>query len=69
MLAWAVSVKIMKPYHVIVVHDKYCNKWFMSKVSRNVCRTNSKYKLKNLTQDVSVIQEYEDIDLHSLSHK
>ena len=27
------SAKVLKQYHVIDIHDKYYNKWFMAKVS------------------------------------
>ena len=59
----------MKQYRVIDIHDKYYNKWFISKSPRKVWRKNSTYKLKVRMQDVSVVQEYEDTDLHNSNRK
>ena len=40
------SAKVLKQYRVIDIHDKYYNKWFMTKVTREIFRKDSKYKLK-----------------------
>ena len=39
-------MEISKQYHVIDIHEKYYNKWFMAKVPRKIFRKDSKYKLK-----------------------
>ena len=46
------------------VHDKYYNKWFMSKVPSKKWKKDSKFKLKTRMQDINAFQEYKDVNLH-----
>ena len=61
--------QILKQYRVLDIHDKYYNKWFMSKVSQKIFGKNSRYKLKVRMQEVSAVQEYRDIDLDDNTYK
>ena len=63
------SVKTSKQYHMIDIHGKYYNKWFMAKVPQKVFGEHSKYKLKARMQEVSVAQEYSNVDLDDGRHK
>ena len=58
------SVTVAKHYRVVDVHDKYYNKWFISKVPSNKWKKESKFKLKACMQQINVVQQFEDIDLH-----
>ena len=49
------SVKVLKQYRVLDIHDKYYNKWFMAKDLQKVFGKDSKYKLKVRMQEVSAI--------------
>ena len=51
------------------IHDKYYNKWFMTKVPQKVLGKYFKYKLKVGMQEVSVVQEYKDVNLDDSTHK
>ena len=51
------------------IHDKYYNKWFMTKVPQKVSGKDSKYKLKVCMQEVSAVQEYRDVDLYGRTYK
>ena len=51
------------------VHDKYYNKWFMSKVPSKKWKKDSKFKLKARMQEINAVQEYEDVDLHDTLYK
>ena len=53
---WSSSVKVLKQYRVLNIHDKYYNKWFMAKVPQKVFGKDSKYKLKIRVQEVSAAQ-------------
>ena len=66
---WASSVTVAKHYHVVNVHDKYYNKWFMSKVPSKKWNKDSKLKLKSRTHEINEVQEYEDVDLHDTFYK
>ena len=59
----ASSKKVLKQYWVVDIHDKFYNKWFMSKVPQKKFREDSKYKLKVRMQEVTAVQEYKDVDL------
>ena len=63
------SVKVLKKYRVVDIHDKYYNKWFMSKVQQKILGKDSKYKLKVRMQEVSAVQEYKDVDLDDSTYK
>ena len=65
----ASSTKVLKQYRVLDIHDKYYNKWFMSKDPRKVFGKDDKYKLKVRMQEVSAVQEYQDVDLNDKSYK
>ena len=52
------SVKVLKQYRVLDIHNKYYNKWSMAKVPQKVLGKDSKYKLKIHMQEVSAVQEY-----------
>ena len=50
------SVKVLKQCRVLDIHDKYYNKWFMSKVPQVFLeRTPHKYKLEISMQKVSAV--------------
>ena len=63
------SVKVLKKYRVLDIHEKYYNKWFMAKVPQKVFGKDSKYKLKVRMQEVSAVQEYRDVDLDGSTYK
>ena len=63
------SVKVLKQYPVLDIHDKYYNKWFMAKAPQKVFGKHSKYKLKIRMQEVSAVQEYRDVDLDDSTYK
>ena len=65
----ASSTKVLKQYRVLDIHDKYYNKWFMSKEPRKVFGKDTKYKLKVRMQEVSPVQEYKDVDLNGGSYE
>ena len=52
------SAKALKQYRAIDIHDKYYNKWSMTKVPQKTFRKDSKYKLKVRMQEISAVQEY-----------
>ena len=58
------SITVAKHYRVVDVHDKYYNKWFMSKVPSNKWKKDSKFKAKARMQEINAVQEYEDVNLH-----
>ena len=60
----ASSVTVAEHYRVVDVHDKYYNKWFMSRLTSNKWKKDSKFKLKDCMQDINAVQEYEDVNLH-----
>ena len=60
----ASSITIAKHYCVVDVHNKYYNKCFMSKVPSKKWKKDSKFKLKARMQEINMVQEYEDVDLH-----
>ena len=60
----ASRVAIKKYYRVIDIHDKYYNKWFMSKKACKVWEKDSKYKLKVRMQEVDAVGKYRDVDLY-----
>ena len=51
------------------VHDKYYNKWFMSKLPSKKWKKESKFKLKSRMQEINAVQEYEYVDLHYTFYK
>ena len=57
------SVKVLKQYRVLDIHNKYYNKWSMAKVPQKVLGKDSKHKLEVHMQEVSAVQEYRDFDL------
>ena len=65
----ASSVTVEKHYRVVDVHNKYYNRWFMSKVTIKKWRKESKFKLKYCIQDINAIQEYGDVNLHDTFYK
>ena len=65
----ASRITIAKHYRGVDVHDKYYNKWFMSKVPNKEWKKDSKFKLKAHMQEVNAIQEYEDVRLHDTFYK
>ena len=65
----ASSVTAAKQYRVVDVHDKYYNKWFMSKVQSKKCKKDSKFKLKSRMQEINSVREYEYVDLHNTFYK
>ena len=60
----ASSATVEKYYRVVDVHNKYYNKWFMSKVLSKKWKKNPKFKLKARMKDINAVQEYEDVDLN-----
>ena len=52
-----------KQYRVLDIHDKYYNKWFMSKDTSKKWKKDAKFKLKVRMQQVNAVQEYEDVGL------
>ena len=40
------SLKVSKQYHVINIHDKYYNMWFVAKVLQKIFGKDFQYKLK-----------------------
>ena len=65
----ASSVTVEKQYRVVDVHDKYYNKWFMSKVPSKKWKKNSKFKLKARMKEINAVQDYEDVDLNDTFYK
>ena len=63
------SVTVTKHNRVVDVHGKYYNKWFMSKLPSKKWKKESKLKSKARMQEINVVQEYEDVDLHDISYK
>ena len=63
------GAKVLKQYRVIDIHDKYYNKWFMTKVLQKIFRKDSKYKLKVRMQETSAVQEYVDADMDNGTYK
>ena len=53
----------LQQYRVLDIHDKYYNKWFMSKETSKKWKRDAKFKLKVRMQEVNAIQEYEDVSL------
>ena len=51
------------------IHDKYYNKWFMTKLPQKIFGKDDKYKLKVRMQEVTAVQEYSDVDLDDDTHK
>ena len=69
-IGWeASSVTVTKHYLVVDVHDKYYNKWFMSKVTSKKWKKDSKFKLKARMQEINAVQEYEDVELCDTFYK
>ena len=54
----ASSVTVAEHYRVVDVHDKYYNKWFMSRLPSKIWKKDYKFKLKYCIQDINVVQEY-----------
>ena len=65
----ASRVTIKKEYRVVDIHEKYYNKWFMSKKARKVWGKDSKYKLKVRMQEVDAVGKYSDVNLHHETYK
>ena len=65
----ASRITMAKPYLVVDVHDKFYNKWFMSKSPVKKWKEYSKFKLKACMQEANAIQEYEDVKLHDTLYK
>ena len=65
----ASSFTVTKHYRVVDVHDKYYNKWFMSKLPCKKQKKDSKFKLKSHMQDIIMVQEYEYVDLQETLYK
>ena len=63
------SVTVAKHYRIVDFHDKYYNKWFMTKVISTKWKKDSKFKLKSCMQEINAVQEYEDVDLHKTFYK
>ena len=57
------KMTFLKQYRVLDIHDKYYNKWFMSKETSKKWKRDAKFKLKVRMQEVNAIQEYEDVSL------
>ena len=57
------KMTFLKQYRVLDIHDKYYNKWFMSKETSKKWKRAAKFKLKVRMQEVNAIQEYEDDSL------
>ena len=69
-IGWgASSVTVVKHYCVVDVHDKYYNKWFMSKLPGKKWNKDSKFKLKACIQEINAVQEYADVYLHNTFYK
>ena len=62
-------MKVLKQHCVVDIHDKYHNKWSMSKIPQKIFRKDSKYKLKVRMQEVRSIQEYNDVDLDDSTYE
>ena len=58
-----------KHYRIVDFHDKYYNKWFMSKVISTKWKKDSKFKLKSCMQEINAVQEYEDVNLRNTFYK
>ena len=52
----ASSITVAKHYRVLDVHDKYYNKWFMSKVPSKKWKKDSKFKLKACMKEINAVQ-------------
>ena len=52
----ASSVTVAKHYRVVDVHEKYYNKWFMSRLTSNECKKDSKLKLKYRMQEINKVK-------------
>ena len=63
------GVKVSKQYRVVDINDEYYNKWFMANNPQKNFGKDSKYKLKVCMQEVSVVQEYNDVDLNDGRHQ
>ena len=55
-------VPVAKQYRVIDFHNKYYNKWFMSKIPDKKWKKDAHFKLKVRARNA--IQEHRNVDLH-----
>ena len=53
-----------KKNRVVDVHEKYYNKWFMSRLSSKKWNKDYKFNLKDRMQEINAVKEYEDLGLH-----